>query len=107
MIWRLLICFSLLAAQLATAPGGVVTGNVALTGQHGAAHKKDYSGVVVWLEPADAHAHLPQPAPRRAEMAQKDKRFIPHVLVIPVGSQVDFPNFDPIFHNAFSKFSGQ
>ena len=109
MTWRLLTCFSLLVAQLATAPGGVVTGSVALIDQRGAAsHKrKDFSGVVVWLESADARAHVPQPAPRRAEMVQKDKKFIPHLLVIPVGSQVDFPNFDPIFHNAFSKFSGQ
>jgi hypothetical protein len=39
-------------------------------------------------------------------MFQKDKKFIPHVLAIPVGATVDFPNFDPIFHNAFSLFSG-
>jgi hypothetical protein len=26
---------------------------------------------------------------------------------MPVGSVVDFPNFDPIFHNAFSNFAGQ
>src|SRR5579862_834196 len=99
MTWRLLICFSLTAVQLATAPAGLVTGSVALIDQRGApSHKrKDFSGVVVWLDPADAHARVPQPAPRRAEMAQKDKKFIPHVLVIPVGSQVDFPNFDPIF----------
>src|SRR5208282_5968572 len=38
---------------------------------------------------------------------QKDKTFSPHVLAIPVGSFVDFPNLDPIFHNAFSSYSGQ
>jgi len=38
---------------------------------------------------------------------QKDKAFSPHVLAIPVGSFVDFPNLDPIFHNAFSSYSGQ
>jgi hypothetical protein len=31
----------------------------------------------------------------------------PHVLAIPVGATVDFPNHDPIFHNAFSNFAGQ
>jgi hypothetical protein len=40
-------------------------------------------------------------------MIQKDKKFIPHIMAVPVGTQVDFPNFDPIFHNAFSSFSGQ
>ncbi len=40
-------------------------------------------------------------------MEQKDKQFVPHVLAIQVGSGVDFPNLDPIFHSAFSSFSGQ
>jgi hypothetical protein len=40
-------------------------------------------------------------------MEQRDKRFEPHVLAIQEGTTVDFPNFDPIFHNAFSNFSGQ
>ena len=67
--------------------------------------QKDYSGIVVWLEP------VAQPAPLAKignfTMVQKNKRFLPHVLVIPVGSTVNFPNSDPIFHNAFSNFSGQ
>jgi hypothetical protein len=29
------------------------------------------------------------------------------VLAVPVGTTVEFPNLDPIFHNAFSNFSGQ
>jgi len=40
-------------------------------------------------------------------MLQKNKRFIPHILAIRRGTVVDFPNQDPIFHNAFSSFSGQ
>ena len=49
---------------------------------------------------------MPAPPPRRVEMQQKDKH-LPHVVAISVGSTVDFPNLDPIFHNAFSNFSGQ
>ena len=41
------------------------------------------------------------------EMAQKDMAFVPTLLPVQVGTRVDFPNFDPIFHNAFSNFSGQ
>ncbi len=57
--------------------------------------------VVVYLETA------PQPAfeklaPARATMKQERETFVPHVLAIPVGSVVDFPNGDPIFHNVFS-----
>jgi plastocyanin len=65
----------------------------------------DYSGVVVWLDPVTGT--WPAPAPRKAQMAQQGKRFIPHVLAITVGSLVDFPNYDPIFHNAFSNYDGQ
>src|SRR5581483_1553247 len=109
MIFRLLISFSVLAAQCAAVLPASVTGTVEVTGPKSqAAHKrKDFSGVVVWLEPVgNGHVVLPPP-PRHAEMIQKDKKFTPHVLVVPVGTQVDFPNFDPIFHNAFSSFSGQ
>ena len=66
---------------------------------------KDYAGVVLWLEPVDRAA--PACRRKRVEMMQKDKQFQPHVLAIPVGGTVDFPNLDPIFHNAFSNFSGQ
>jgi plastocyanin len=69
---------------------------------------KDYSGVVVWLEPLNGTAlRVALAEPRPAQMIQKNKRFTPHVLAIPVGSAVSFPNFDPIFHNAFSNFNGQ
>jgi hemoglobin len=33
---------------------------------------------------------------------QRGKSFAPHVMAVPVGSTVSFPNFDPIFHNVFS-----
>lgn len=47
------------------------------------------------------------PASVHVKIIQKDKTFTPHVLAIPVGSTIDFPNLDPIFHNAFSSYSGQ
>jgi plastocyanin len=33
---------------------------------------------------------------------QRGKQFEPHVIAVPVGSTVAFPNFDPVFHNVFS-----
>lgn len=33
---------------------------------------------------------------------QRDRQFAPRVMVVPVGSTVTFPNFDPVFHNVFS-----
>jgi len=44
-------------------------------------------------------------APERAErprLTQQDTSFRPPVLVVPVGTQVEFPNRDPFFHNVFS-----
>lgn len=66
----------------------------------------DYSGVVVWLEPAGTKAPLPH-SPPKATMVQRNKRFHPHILAVRAGTTVDFPNLDPIFHNAFSNYSGQ
>jgi plastocyanin len=37
-----------------------------------------------------------------ASIEQRDRRFVPDLVVIPAGSIVSFPNFDPIFHNVFS-----
>ena len=36
------------------------------------------------------------------EMTQKDISFVPHVLVVPVGSAVVFPNQDRVRHNVYS-----
>jgi plastocyanin len=67
--------------------------------------KADAGGVVVWLDPLDG------PAPRaqrpRQRMDQRGKRFIPHVVAVQRGSEVDFPNNDPFFHNVFSLYNGK
>ena len=47
------------------------------------------------------------PSPRgralpRGLMDQKDRRFIPHVLVVQKGTAVDFPNSDDVQHHVYS-----
>ena len=116
------ICFSRSALALlarvcligllvdAMAGAAVVRGAVELVDSHdpGVRKHNDYSGVVVWLERAGAaDDSAPTANVRTFEMRQKDKAFVPHVLAIPVGSSVSFPNLDPIFHNAFSSYNGQ
>jgi plastocyanin len=83
-------------------------GRVELTDSRIASVRKsrDYSGVVVWLLPTAGNA-APRAGGKHARLIQKDKTFTPHVLAIETGTTVDFPNYDPIFHNAFSNFSGQ
>ena len=108
MISRSLICFSLASAVASSgAYSAEVTGRVSLRDSREASVAKSagFSGVVVSLEPLDARA-APAP-PTRAAMVQKNKTFSPHVLPVQVGATVEFPNYDPIFHNAFSSYSGQ
>ena len=89
------------------AGAATVTGNVVLTNEDGTVAKKvDHSGVVVWMEPVGG-APLPPPSPRMATMDQRNSMFAPHVLAIQVGTAVDFPNSDPILHNAYSNYDGQ
>lgn len=102
--WR--IFFSgLLACAL---PAASVTGRVELVNpkQPAAARRGDFSGAVVWLVPT-----VPPPAraarPATATIIQKDKTFTPHILAVELGTRVAFPNFDPIFHNAFSNYDGR
>jgi hemoglobin len=40
--------------------------------------------------------------PKVRVVEQRDKTFLPHVLAIPPGSTVSFPNFDGVYHNVFS-----
>jgi plastocyanin len=63
--------------------------------------------VVVWLTARSNTSKVQALAPGRFTLTQKNKMFIPHLLVIPVGSVVSFPNADPFFHNVFSLFNGK
>ncbi|HLH35390.1 MAG TPA: hypothetical protein VKX41_11990, partial [Alloacidobacterium sp.] len=67
--------------------------------------QKNYSGVVVWLQALDDAPVYP--VKKRVQMLQRNKKFSPHILAITVGTTVDFPNEDLIFHNAFSNFDGE
>jgi plastocyanin len=58
----------------------------------------ELSRVVVYLEGAG----LKPAAPTQETLRQKNRRFEPEIVVVPVGSRVSFPNDDPIFHNVFS-----
>ena len=54
--------------------------------------------VVIYLRDAK-----PQPVtPMRVQIRQRDENFIPRVVAVTVGSEVEFPNDDSIYHNVFS-----
>ena len=57
------------------------------------------SHVAVYIESGPG---VPASARTKATIEQRDRRFAPDLVVVPAGSTVSFPNFDPIFHNVFS-----
>jgi plastocyanin len=60
------------------------------------------SRVVVYLEGSVAGGAPDSGPASNVEVQQLDRRFVPDVVVVPVGSMVSFPNMDPIFHNVYS-----
>lgn len=74
---------------------GSLTGTLRIEGKGG------ISIGVVTLEPQNGRFR--KPAPRRKVIEQRERDFAPHVLVVPVGSTVVFPNFDSVYHNVFSR----
>jgi plastocyanin len=74
---------------------GSLTGSVEIGG-------KPLNGAfgLVTLEPASGK--WPPRTPKKRVIEQRGREFLPHVMAIPVGSTVSFPNFDTVFHNVFS-----
>jgi plastocyanin len=99
------ICLPLLCSAVALAQEVTISAHVALMNNEHGSKPAQAGNVVVWLSPDK----IPAPPAKlpHARLTQKNKSFDPHVLVIPVGSVVDFPNRDPFFHNVFSLFEGK
>src|SRR5215469_12503840 len=74
------------------APVFVVRIQVSLFDSKPVTRLKQSSGVVVWLVPTEPAPETIRFEPPRYRLVQYDKRFLPHLLVIPVGSMVEFNN---------------
>lgn len=105
------LCNLAIAGSHAMAQGVEVTAHIVIQNKAAADKHKNAPGsadVVVWLVPVKPDgrpAATGHPGPFR--LVQKDKMFTPHLLVVPTGTSVDFPNEDPFFHNVFSLFNGK
>ena len=91
-----LTALSGLTAAMAAVDGPDVRGSVRANG-------RPQPNTVVWLE-------APHAAPASAAKIVLDQRnlnFYPHVLAVRVGTTVDFPNNDRVFHNVFSFRDGK
>jgi plastocyanin len=76
--------------------GAELTGTVHVTGRP-AEH------AVVWLEASGA----PAVSVPKVVLDQRNLAFAPRVLVVRVGTTVEFPNNDKVFHNVFSFRDGK
>ena len=82
-------------------PGEVtIEGTVTVLDREGKP-KSHNDGVIVFLDDVEHPPAATPPGPH-AVLRQVDKAFVPSVLPIVVGTTVDFPNNDTVFHNVFS-----
>ena len=61
---------------------------------------KPVADAVVFLDSAEARKQVKPLA--GVEMAQEKRQFVPGVLVVPVGTEVRFPNHDTVRHHVYS-----
>jgi len=89
----------LAAGTVKPGPPGRVAGRIVILEKDNKP-SPDLSDAVLYLE---APASVTTAAkPLTVEIAITDKTYAPHVVVVPVGSTVRFPNHDPFNHNVFS-----
>jgi hypothetical protein len=86
----------LLAADLSA---GSLNGRVSFQTKRG--QNPAVNETLVWLEP-QGNVRVTKRPPAKFQMLTRGKLLVPHVLAVPLGSTVEFPNDDPISHNLFS-----
>jgi plastocyanin len=84
-----------------------LTARVELVNGDKTGKSQESGNVVVWLVPASGAVKAAFHQTQNPRLDQRNKSFEPHVLVVPIGSVVAFPNHDPFFHNVFSLFEGK
>lgn len=100
---RLLLVACACALAAGELAGASVSGKVSFITKRG--QHPVVTETVVWLEPhGNNRASHHQPA--TFTMTTRGKTLIPHILLVPTGSTVAFPNEDPISHNLFSLSTG-
>jgi plastocyanin len=94
---RLSLAIALLCALAASAAAAELSGTAKAAG-------KVVQYAVVWL---DAPGAPPLVQTKPVVLNQRNLDFDPRVLVVRVGTKVDFPNNDKVFHNVFSFRDGR
>jgi plastocyanin len=97
------LALALFASSSLLAQDSAVHGAVRVL--HHSGSESDSADVVIWLTPLQSVAPA-APGPS-ARLAQKNKKFIPHVVAVTQGTEIEFPNQDLFFHNVFSIHQGK
>lgn len=106
-VWTASLCVFAYAqdghAQDANAQGVTVAGRVGVV-HHG---KGEHASNDVVVSLTSTQAEQPAPPGLTLRFVQKNKRFTPHLLAVTPGTQIEFPNQDPFFHDVFSIYRGK
>ncbi|HEX2122980.1 MAG TPA: hypothetical protein VHL59_15210 [Thermoanaerobaculia bacterium] len=98
---RFLLVTGVCALLSSSLDAAVVSGKVTFMTKRG--QRPVVNETLVWL---DAAGKAPKRAASTFTMTTRSKTFLPHVLAVPAGSTIAFPNEDPIAHNLFSLTPG-
>lgn len=104
---KALIAIVSLFCTCAQAQNVTVSARVKVIDNRLSAESMHAENVVVWLTPMGAGSTAKFVPKQPLVLVQHHKSFEPHLLVVPVGAVVKFPNRDPFFHNVFSLFEGK
>lgn len=94
-VGEMILLFSALQAASAATYAGTL--EVSVAGPDGAPVPD--VAVYVMQDGVDKSSRKP---PGRAVMDQRNKQFVPHILVVEKGTAVDFPNSDVVAHHVYS-----
>jgi len=95
----------IVSAKVTVTPGAMKDGS-----KTSGSKAPDTSNVAIWLvplDPAGVTVPVSDRLPKPPQLLQRNKTFEPHVLIVPLGTMVEFPNQDPFFHNIFSLYDGR
>jgi len=90
---------AVLGAAGGDAATGIIKGAVTIGGKP----TQDVVVSVIGLSKEQAKAATAGVKTKKAVMDQRSMKFIPYVLPVVVGTSVEFPNNDTVWHNAYSK----
>jgi plastocyanin len=98
---RFLLVAGVCALLAPAVQAAVVNGKVMFLTKRG--QKPAVNETLVWLDPT---GKAPKKPGSTFTMSTRSKTILPHVVAVPAGSTVTFPNEDPITHNLFSLTPG-